>query len=196
MKAILSTAVLMSLLISTGCATSHFPTGQTLNRHIYTSTRDLPIAVSIVDLSSGNTLAKWNVPLNKKLVIDLGPDEYQLANMSGYIPAKYVEWAIFNPDDSVYKLPNKRNLPGNPVLIKLTRIEANMPQQGMVSTENEQTDPRKLPELPQLEVKPKPDQPETTTPPPAKKPDPNNLGATDKNGAPDPNENVPPAPEE
>lgn len=196
MKAILSTAVLVTMLISTGCTTSHFPTGQTLNRHIYTSTQDLPISVSIVDLSSGNTVAKWNVPLNKKLVIDLGPDEHALANMSGYVPAKYVEWAIFNPDDSIYKLSNKRNLPGNPVIIKLDRIEPHLTKDGMAHIDNEDVDSRKLPEIPQLEAK---DNPPTTEAPkkaPEKESNPNNLGASDKNGAANPNDNVPPAPQE
>lgn len=200
-------ALLCAGLLALGGCQGNFPTGQSLNRHMYQSTVEMPINLRLIEANTQNELWLLEVPVGTKAAVELGPNSYNLPTLSGSMPAKEIRWALMKPDD-MFAEWQVRSLPGTPVrlLMELREREAPMteplPEVGtplgpppgpVVVTPVVPVEPRTAPQPaePQQPKQPDPPAPPVLEPdqPETPKPAPNNpLGAGDRDApAPQPN---------
>lgn len=109
-------------LLSGGC--THFPTGSSLDKHMYVSTPEMPLSLKLLDTSTGEVVWSLDVPIYKKAVIDLDHDDKWTPAQTPHIPATEIKWGIFEPDSRFGQLENSQKLSGNPVLLKVSIREA------------------------------------------------------------------------
>jgi len=105
-----------AMALCTGCV--HFPYGQSLNRHNFVSTPQMPVTLQLLDTMTGETVWELEVPINKMAVVDLDHDARWTAAQTPHMPATEIRWGIFEPSQRVGMLNEKKPLSGNPVLLK------------------------------------------------------------------------------
>ena len=117
--------VLAGALLNAGCV--HFPYGHSDDKHNFTSTPLMPLTVSLVDTITGDTVWKMDVPINKKLVIDLDHSQQWTSAQTVHMPATKVRWNVFDPDERLGLLTHDQELTGNPIVMKVTIREKGEP---------------------------------------------------------------------
>lgn len=103
---------------STGCV--HSPYGMSLDRHNYTSTPHTPLTLTLVDTMTGETVWSIDVPMLKKVVIDVDHDDHWTTSLTPTTRPNEIRWGIFEPDQRFGVLTEKQKLSGNPVVLKVS----------------------------------------------------------------------------
>ncbi|MBI1373033.1 MAG: hypothetical protein GC159_09755 [Phycisphaera sp.] len=118
--ATLTAATAVTLLLGAAGCSTHFPYGRSIDRHNFESTPLLPVTLTLVDSVTHETLWSLDVPVGKMAVVDLEHKHDNTAQQTAAEPAYKMRWAVLDTGTTFADLPNTLELPGNPVLLKMT----------------------------------------------------------------------------
>jgi hypothetical protein len=117
MNTALRIVALVALVSIVGC--TRFPYGMSLDKHEFLSTPELPLTITLVDTVADQEVWRVDVPVNKKLVVDLEHAEDWRPGLTPASPAYKVSWQIMEPGAFSSILARSQELSGNPVLLKM-----------------------------------------------------------------------------
>lgn len=90
------------------------------DKHVFMSTSDLPTTVALYDTAADRTIWVKDIPVSYKLVLDFD----RKGEMPGFVaparPATSMQWELYAPDRWAAVESEEMELPGNPVLIKVS----------------------------------------------------------------------------
>jgi len=106
----------------TGCWTTRWPYGMSLDRHNFISTPSMPLTVVLRDTVTKEDLLRLEVPVGQELVIDLEHEADRTPALTRALPAESVSWEFFDVNRKIPvagQLKHEMDLPGNNVLLKV-----------------------------------------------------------------------------
>ncbi|MAE59944.1 MAG: hypothetical protein CMJ49_01155 [Planctomycetaceae bacterium] len=123
-----STALLglIALTLAGGCS-AHWPYGMSWDRHNFMSSHVFPMNLELVDTVTDESLWYLEIPVGKQAIVDFEHDQDWTPGLTPAIPAKHMVWsvqdvgAIIGPLGQLGTFANKLDLPGNPVLLKISK---------------------------------------------------------------------------
>lgn len=127
--------VLFSLLA--GCS-ANFPYGRSMDRHNFVSDPHMPKTILLIDSMTKQEVTRWDIPVGKKLVVDLEHEADWTASMNVAEPAHRLTWVIIDVDHRFYSPTHENHLAlsGNPVYLRMydTRKAPPRPQGAVPAT--------------------------------------------------------------
>ena len=122
MKATLTMLALAAGLLLGGCNTyTNLGFVSSRDMHPFVSSRYLPKTLMLLDVTTGDTVWKLDIPMDKMAVVQFKHEGRYLASLYPASPADEIRWEVFDDQGTrIGYLPNSQKLNGDPVLLKVT----------------------------------------------------------------------------
>lgn len=110
---------LLGLLCLAGCSN---------DRHVFYSTPDQPTTVVLADSITGRTLWEKEVPVQRKLVLDLDREgDVEIMKVDPRKPATKMRWKLYDMRSNDKLEDHEQELPGTPIVMRVKLRAPEMP---------------------------------------------------------------------
>ena len=90
------------------------------DRHVFYSTPDQPTTVSITDPLTGSVLWENEIPVQRRLVVDLDREgDVEIMKVDPKKPATKVRWKLYDLQSNDKLEEHEQPLPGTPVVMRV-----------------------------------------------------------------------------